>query len=203
MIITKEDLSLRRRTYSTKHDILYMMGQTLCRFVKYLLRTCSAPLMSIIVCKDGLRCSCSPGLAGLLGLGGTAAASDAQAPINLFGCARLNKRFLRPQVRSTWQLQVDLDSNLPSDWLLHILHTHLLSGRRNMSGNPLLTPIFPAGKEPLPPGVTEEEREAYNQGKKYQQYMSMGMESCVAKTILAGGMGMLSPFSTVLVSATF
>ncbi|EPT00377.1 hypothetical protein FOMPIDRAFT_1023780 [Fomitopsis schrenkii] len=58
-----------------------------------------------------------------------------------------------------------------------------------MSGNPLLTPIFPAGKEPLPPGVTEEEREAFNQGKKYQQYMTMGMESCVAKTILAGGMG--------------
>lgn len=72
-----------------------------------------------------------------------------------------------------------------------------------MSGNPLLTPIFPAGKEPLPPGVTEEEREAFNQGKKYQQYMTMGMESCVAKTILAGGMGMLSPCSAVLVLATF
>ncbi|KAI0724698.1 mitochondrial import inner membrane translocase subunit TIM22 [Fomitopsis betulina] len=58
-----------------------------------------------------------------------------------------------------------------------------------MSGNPLLTPIFPAGREPLPPGVAEEERDAYNQGLKYQQYMTMGMESCVAKTILAGGMG--------------
>lgn len=72
-----------------------------------------------------------------------------------------------------------------------------------MSGNPLLTPIFPAGREPLPPGVAEEERDAYNQGLKYQQYMTMGMESCVAKTILAGGMGTLSPSSTVSVSATF
>lgn len=72
-----------------------------------------------------------------------------------------------------------------------------------MSANPLLAPLFPAGKEPLPPGVSEEEREAYLQGQKYQQYMAMGAESCVAKTILAGGMGTLSLPTVPLAPATF
>ena len=54
---------------------------------------------------------------------------------------------------------------------------------------PLVAPVFPAGKEPLPPGITEEEREAYLQAKKYERLMTMGMESCVAKTVIAGAGG--------------
>ena len=54
---------------------------------------------------------------------------------------------------------------------------------------PMVAPVFPAGKEPLPPGITEEERENYMQARKYQNGMTMGMESCVAKTAIAGGGG--------------
>ena len=50
----------------------------------------------------------------------------------------------------------------------------------------LVAPVFPAGKEPLPPGFTEEDRENMLQAKKYQDYMTMGMESCAAKTVIAG-----------------
>ncbi|KAI0767081.1 Tim17-domain-containing protein [Fomes fomentarius] len=51
---------------------------------------------------------------------------------------------------------------------------------------PLVAPVFPAGREPLPPGITEEERENFMQAKKYERWMTMGMESCVAKTVIAG-----------------
>ena len=51
---------------------------------------------------------------------------------------------------------------------------------------PGTAPIFPAGKEPLPPGITEEERDNFLQAKKYERWMAMGMESCVAKTVIAG-----------------
>jgi mitochondrial import inner membrane translocase subunit TIM22 len=50
---------------------------------------------------------------------------------------------------------------------------------------PLVPPLFPAGKEPLPPGLTEDDRTQINQAKKYQAYMTMGMESCLAKTTIA------------------
>ena len=55
-----------------------------------------------------------------------------------------------------------------------------------MPAMPLVAPVFPAGKEPLPPGFTEEDRENMLQAKKYQDYMTMGMESCAAKTVIAG-----------------
>lgn len=51
---------------------------------------------------------------------------------------------------------------------------------------PLVAPLFPAGKEPLPPGLTEEDREQFSQAQKYQTWMTSGMESCVAKTVIAG-----------------
>ncbi len=51
---------------------------------------------------------------------------------------------------------------------------------------PLVAPVFPAGKEPLPPGMTEEDRANLLQAKKYQDYMAVGMESCLAKTTIAG-----------------
>lgn len=57
-----------------------------------------------------------------------------------------------------------------------------------MSNNPLplVAPLFPVGKEPLPPGWTEEDRDNAMQAKKFQNLMQMGMESCVAKTAIAG-----------------
>ncbi len=58
-----------------------------------------------------------------------------------------------------------------------------------MNNLPLVAPVFPAGREPLPPGISDEDRDNYLQAKKYQDYMTVGMESCVAKTIIAGGGG--------------
>jgi mitochondrial import inner membrane translocase subunit TIM22 len=55
--------------------------------------------------------------------------------------------------------------------------------------NSLMTPLFAAGKEPLPPGMTEEDRANMMQMKKYQGYMTAGMESCAGKTTVAGAFG--------------
>ncbi|CDO78026.1 hypothetical protein BN946_scf184907.g16 [Trametes cinnabarina] len=68
---------------------------------------------------------------------------------------------------------------------------------------PLVAPVFPAGREPLPPGVTEEEREAYQQAKKYQDMMSAGMESCVTKTVIAGAGGFAIGGLFSLMSSSF
>ncbi|KAI0061213.1 Tim17-domain-containing protein [Artomyces pyxidatus] len=51
---------------------------------------------------------------------------------------------------------------------------------------PLVAPVFPAGREPLPPGMTEADRAEMLQAKKYQGYITAGMESCLAKTTIAG-----------------
>ena len=61
---------------------------------------------------------------------------------------------------------------------------------RAMASNPLLVPIFPAGKEPLPPGFTEKDQAQLMQVKKTQDWMTFAMESCVAKMIMAGAGGM-------------
>jgi import inner membrane translocase subunit TIM22 len=58
-------------------------------------------------------------------------------------------------------------------------------------------PIYPPGKEPLPPGWTEDDRLAWQQSRKWEQYMTMGMESCVAKTLIAGGGGSFFKFCSV------
>ena len=58
-----------------------------------------------------------------------------------------------------------------------------------MPAPPLVAPVFPKGKEPLPPGWTEEDRQNMMQAQKYQDWMQTGMESCVAKTVIAGGGG--------------
>ena len=63
------------------------------------------------------------------------------------------------------------------------------ASRSFMSSLPLVPPLFPAGKEPLPPGFTEDDRKIMLQNKRMQNYMQMGMESCVAKTVMAAGMG--------------
>ncbi|CCL99247.1 uncharacterized protein FIBRA_01262 [Fibroporia radiculosa] len=72
-----------------------------------------------------------------------------------------------------------------------------------MASIPLVAPVFPAGKEPLPPGVSEEERQNFLQAKKYQDYMSMGMESCVAKTVIAGAGGLAIGAFFSLMSTSF
>jgi mitochondrial import inner membrane translocase subunit TIM22 len=55
--------------------------------------------------------------------------------------------------------------------------------------NPFLAPLFPAGSEPLPPGLTENDREAYNQQIAMQKFMVMAQESCLFKTAFAGAGG--------------
>ena len=54
---------------------------------------------------------------------------------------------------------------------------------------PLLAPIHPAGREPLPPGLTEDDRPVLLQQKKVESYMTMAAESCLFKSALSGGAG--------------
>lgn len=65
---------------------------------------------------------------------------------------------------------------------------------KDMNGSsptyPGQVPIYAPGKEPLPPGFTEEDRAAIQQTKKWEGYAGMAMESCAVKTVLAGGAGM-------------
>ncbi|KAI0282867.1 mitochondrial import inner membrane translocase subunit TIM22 [Russula aff. rugulosa BPL654] len=69
--------------------------------------------------------------------------------------------------------------------------------------HPLLVPLFAAGKEPLPPGMTEEDRANMMQVKKYQGYMTAGMESCVGKTTMAGAAGLAIGGFFSLMSTSF
>lgn len=75
--------------------------------------------------------------------------------------------------------------------LEHASKTSLLlqDGTAMSNPLPLVAPVFPAGKEPLPPGWTEVDRDNMLQAKKYQQWMQVGMESCAAKTVIAGAGG--------------
>ncbi|TFK44915.1 Tim17/Tim22/Tim23/Pmp24 family-domain-containing protein [Crucibulum laeve] len=74
-----------------------------------------------------------------------------------------------------------------------------------MSGNrfPGQVPIWAPGKEPLPPGLTEEDRAALDQQKKWENYAAMGMESCATKTVMAGTMGFGIGAFFSLMSASF
>lgn len=58
-----------------------------------------------------------------------------------------------------------------------------------MSKPPLVAPVFPAGREPLPAGLTEDDRPALDQQQKMQLYMTMAGESCIFKSGMAGAMG--------------
>ncbi|EAU91612.2 mitochondrial import inner membrane translocase subunit TIM22 [Coprinopsis cinerea okayama7 len=64
-------------------------------------------------------------------------------------------------------------------------------------------PIWAPGKEPLPPGWTEEDRPMWNQQKKWERFAGMAMESCVVKTVLAGGAGFGIGAFFSLMSASF
>ncbi|KAI9507985.1 mitochondrial import inner membrane translocase subunit TIM22 [Russula earlei] len=72
-----------------------------------------------------------------------------------------------------------------------------------MQQHPLLAPVFPAGREPLPPGMTEEDRANMLHIKKYQDYMSAGMESCLGKTTLAGVFGFAAGGFFSMMSSSF
>lgn len=58
-----------------------------------------------------------------------------------------------------------------------------------MTSLPMVAPLFPKGKEPLPPGWTEEDRANAMEAQKYTNWMQTGMESCIAKGAIAGGGG--------------
>ncbi|KAF8622777.1 hypothetical protein AX15_006859 [Amanita polypyramis BW_CC] len=63
--------------------------------------------------------------------------------------------------------------------------------------------IYAKGQEPLPPGISEDDRKAFEQTKKWEGYMISAMESCPVKTVMAGaaGLGIGAFFS--LMSASF
>jgi len=54
---------------------------------------------------------------------------------------------------------------------------------------PLLAPIYLPGREPLPPGITPDEREAFQQAQRWQKIMTTIPESCPFKVVLTGGAG--------------
>ncbi|KAL7424742.1 Mitochondrial import inner membrane translocase subunit tim22 [Cryptotrichosporon argae] len=68
---------------------------------------------------------------------------------------------------------------------------------------PLIAPIYLPGQEPLPPGITPEEKEAYFQAMKYQEVLMGAMESCPVKVAMAGGMGFGIGAFFSLMSASF
>lgn len=65
------------------------------------------------------------------------------------------------------------------------------------------TPIWAPGKEPLPPGISEEERGQWGQMQKWERYTHMAMESCGVKTVMAGGAGFGIGAFFSLMSASF
>lgn len=67
--------------------------------------------------------------------------------------------------------------------------------------HPHQAPIYAPGKEPLPPGFTDEDRAILQQTKKWERYAGMAMESCAVKTVLAGGAGTYAPMRSL--STTF
>lgn len=72
-----------------------------------------------------------------------------------------------------------------------------------MSKMPMVAPIYLPGQEPLPPGVSEADREQIKQMTKYQNYTSMAMESCVTKAVLSGVLGFGLGAFFAMMSASF
>ncbi|CAE6486439.1 unnamed protein product [Rhizoctonia solani] len=64
-------------------------------------------------------------------------------------------------------------------------------------------PLYQPGKEPLPPGLTEEDRPALVQQKKVENWMKMASESCAFKTVLSGGVGFALGAFFSLMSSSF
>ena len=66
---------------------------------------------------------------------------------------------------------------------------------------PPLAPVFLPGKEPLPPGMTEDDRAQLNEAKKYQDLMARAPETCLFKTGMAGVAGTCLPFNDFLINS--
>ncbi|KAG6850848.1 hypothetical protein H0H93_007466 [Arthromyces matolae] len=74
----------------------------------------------------------------------------------------------------------------------------------NLGSNyPCAVPIYAPGKEPLPPGLTEDDRAAIEQQKKWEGLAASAMESCPGKTVLAAGAGFGIGAFFSLMSASF
>lgn len=58
-----------------------------------------------------------------------------------------------------------------------------------MPNPPLVAPLFAEGREPLPPGWTEDDRQQAMESRKWEKRFGMGMESCAAKTVMSGVVG--------------
>ncbi|KAJ1033066.1 hypothetical protein NDA16_000345 [Ustilago loliicola] len=54
---------------------------------------------------------------------------------------------------------------------------------------PLMAPVYVPGTEPLPPGVTEEDRAEIAKIAKWNKIANMTMESCPTKCMLSGAAG--------------
>ncbi|KAJ7125135.1 mitochondrial import inner membrane translocase subunit TIM22 [Mycena epipterygia] len=61
---------------------------------------------------------------------------------------------------------------------------------------------FAAGKEPIPPGFTPEDVENARQAKKMERFMTEGMASCPAKTVMSGGAGLALGMVFTLMTAS-
>jgi len=68
---------------------------------------------------------------------------------------------------------------------------------------PGLCPVFLPGKEPLPPGVTEDDRIRLTEIQRYSKMTSAVMESCPAKVVLSGAAGFALGGFFSLISASF
>ncbi|CAG7854145.1 Mitochondrial import inner membrane translocase subunit TIM22 [Serendipita indica DSM 11827] len=52
-----------------------------------------------------------------------------------------------------------------------------------------LVPLYPAGQEPSPPGLSSDELQAWEQTKKMEKFIGKAQESCIVKSAISGGMG--------------
>lgn len=59
----------------------------------------------------------------------------------------------------------------------------------DMPQAPLLAPLFPEGREPLPPGWTEDDRLQAMEAKKWEKRFGAGTESCAGKAVMSGVVG--------------
>lgn len=81
----------------------------------------------------------------------------------------------------------------PSAFLTSPVFRYLIIGMA--SPIPLIAPIFLPGQEPLPPGVTPEERGEMQQAIKYQKMLASALESCPLKMVMSGGAGELHAYT--------
>lgn len=72
-----------------------------------------------------------------------------------------------------------------------------------MSVNPWVTPIYLPGKEPMPEGTTDADRQQMAQVQYWSKVTSMAMESCPVKCVMSGAMGFALGGFFSLLSASF